>query len=144
VGCATIGTVHCYVAASQPPVVAETRPTAEALAAYRSIRHRLLGPAAHPSGYASIEVAANAYLHAFEGQVLDTAHAVLRRQLSRVSQELRDNFFGHIHTLGTAEVIRPLNDGVDDDGVGDAPRFGQQHRLLEAAGVADHDVVPKG
>src|SRR6266702_23538 len=66
------------------------------------------------------------------------------RKSSRVSQDVRENFFGHIHSLGTAEVIRPLNDGVDDDGIGDAPRFGQQRRLLEAAGVADHDGVPKG
>jgi len=66
-----------------------------------------------------------------------------KSQVSRVSQDVRENFFGHVHTLGTAEVIRPLNNGVDDDRIGDAPRFGQQRRLLEAARVADHDVVPK-
>ena len=50
-------------------------------------------------------------------------------------QHVGEHLLGQIHPLGSAKVIRALNDRVDDDGGRHAPRFGQQNRLFEATGL---------
>jgi hypothetical protein len=57
-------------------------------------------------------------------------------------QDIREYLLGQIHPFGTAEVVRPLNDRVDDDGIGVLRRAGRDQmppqQLAEGGRVTVH------